>query len=65
MRHCIGRPSGASVSARTNCTARDSVSLGMAAKSGRPIAAMLGLVEGSQLLVKLVAQRAEHQVGVL
>ena len=30
MRHCIGRPSGASLSARTNCTARDSVSLGMA-----------------------------------
>jgi hypothetical protein len=30
MRHCIGRPSGASFNARTNCTARDSVSLGMA-----------------------------------
>src|SRR4029077_19845439 len=27
LRHCIGRPSGASLSARTNCTARDSVSL--------------------------------------
>jgi hypothetical protein len=29
-RHCIGRPSIASFSARTNCTAKDSVSLGMA-----------------------------------
>jgi hypothetical protein len=33
--------------------------------AGRPIAGVLGLVEGCQLVGKLIAQRAEYQVGVL
>jgi hypothetical protein len=34
-------------------------------KCGRPIATVLGLVEGGQLVGKLIAQRAEYQMGVL
>jgi hypothetical protein len=41
MRHCIGRLFGASLSARTNCAARDSVSLGMAGRAVREEAIQL------------------------
>jgi hypothetical protein len=54
LRHCIGRPAGASLRARTNCAARDSVSL-----------AIGNLVEGRQLAGDSIAVGDVHCLGSL